>query len=59
VLDLMIHDIGIVLELVKSPIVKIDSVDNTFIVEELDDQHLVIHEKMLPLLKMRLDEVCS
>ncbi len=42
---------------IKSIIVKIDSDDHTFIVEELDDQHLVIHEKMLPLLKMKLEDV--
>ena len=36
VLDLMIHDIGIVLELVKSPIVKIDSVGVTVLSKSED-----------------------
>jgi len=41
---------------IKSIIVKLDSVDHAFIVEELDDQTLVIKENMLSVLKMRLDE---
>lgn len=42
---------------IKSIIVKIDSEDHAFIVEDLDDQTLVIKENMLSILKMRLDEV--
>ena len=43
---------------IKSIIVKIDSEEHAFIVEDLDDQTLVIKENMLSILKMRLDEVC-
>jgi TFIIH basal transcription factor complex TTD-A subunit len=42
---------------IKSIIVKIDSEEHAFIVEDLDDQTLVIKENMLSILKMRLDEV--
>lgn len=42
---------------IKSIIVKIDSENNDFIVEELDDQTLVIKEGKLETLKKRLDEV--
>ncbi|CAL3972735.1 hypothetical protein PZA11_004224 [Diplocarpon coronariae] len=42
---------------IKSIIVKIDSADHAFIVEELDDQTLVIKENMLPILKQKLDDV--
>jgi len=42
---------------IKSIIVKIDSEDHAFIVEELDDQTLVIKENMLSILKMRLEDV--
>lgn len=42
---------------IKSIIVKIDSEDHAFIVDDLDDQTLVIKENMLSILKMRLDEV--
>lgn len=42
---------------IKSIIVKIDSEDHAFIVEELDDQTLVVKENMLSVLKMRLDDV--
>lgn len=44
---------------IKAIIVKIDSDDHAFIVEELDDQTLVIKENMLPILKRKLDEVCD
>lgn len=44
---------------IKSIIVKIDSEEHAFIVEDLDDQTLVIKENMLAVLKMRLDEVCN
>jgi TFIIH basal transcription factor complex TTD-A subunit len=42
---------------IKSIIVKIDSENHAFIVEELDDQHLVIKENMLGELKSRLEDV--
>lgn len=42
---------------IKSIIVKIDSEDHAYIVEELDDQTLVIKENMLSTLKARLDDV--
>lgn len=42
---------------IKSIIVKIDSEEHAYVVEELDDQTLVIQENMLPLLKARLDDV--
>ncbi|RDW62725.1 hypothetical protein BP5796_11027 [Coleophoma crateriformis] len=41
---------------IKSIIVKIDSEDHAFIVEELDDQTLVVKENMLAILKMRLED---
>ncbi|KAL3425841.1 RNA polymerase ii transcription factor b subunit 5 [Phlyctema vagabunda] len=41
---------------IKSIIVKIDSEEHAFIVEELDDQTLVIKENMLAVLKMKLDD---
>jgi TFIIH basal transcription factor complex TTD-A subunit len=44
---------------IKSIIVKIDSEDHAFIVEELDDTTLVVKENMLSILKMRLDEVSA
>lgn len=42
---------------IKSIIVKLDSENHEFIVEELDDQTLVIKENMLAVLKMRLEDV--
>lgn len=56
------NNLGVLVECdpsIKSIIVKIDSVDHAFIVEELDDEHLVIKENMLTILKMKLDEVAS
>ncbi len=44
---------------IKAIIVKIDSEDHAFIVEELDDQTLVVKENMLGALKRKLDDVCS
>ncbi|KAH6683193.1 RNA polymerase II transcription factor B subunit 5 [Tricladium varicosporioides] len=41
---------------IKSIILKIDSEEHAFVVEDLDDQTLVIKENMLPILKMRLDQ---
>ena len=51
---------GVIIECdpsIKSIIVKIDSENHDFIVEELDDQHLVVKENMVSVLKMKLDEV--
>lgn len=42
---------------IKSIIMKIDSEERAYVVEELDDQTLVIKENMLPVLKARLDDV--
>lgn len=42
---------------IKAIIIKLDSERNDFIVEDLDDTHLVINEGMLPTLKMRLEDV--
>lgn len=42
---------------IKSIIMKIDSEDHAFVVEDLDDGTLVIKENMLSVLKMRLDDV--
>lgn len=43
---------------IKSIIVNINSERNDYIIEDLDDTHLVIIEEKLPDLKERLDEVC-
>lgn len=37
----------------------LDKANNNFIVEDLDDTHLVVQESMLSLLKQELDQVCS
>ena len=42
---------------IKAIIVKIDSTEHAFIVEDLDDQHLVIKENMVNVLKGKLDDV--
>lgn len=42
---------------IKSIIVKIDSEEHAYIVEELDDQTLVIKENMMSMLKARLEDV--
>lgn len=42
---------------IKAIILKIDSVNHDFIVEDLDDQTLVIKESKLKELKGRLDTV--
>jgi len=42
---------------IKSIIVKIDSENHDFIVEELDDQNLVIKENMLAILKAKLEDI--
>lgn len=41
---------------IKSIISKIDSEKHDYVIEELDDQHLVIKEGKLGELKMRLDD---
>lgn len=42
---------------IKAIILKIDHDKHDYIVEDLDDQHLVIKESQLPRLKERLEEV--
>jgi TFIIH basal transcription factor complex TTD-A subunit len=42
---------------IKAIIVKINKDDNEYIVEDLDDQHLVIKESMVNQLKAALDKV--
>ena len=44
---------------IKSIILKIDAEENAYIVEDLDEQHLVVKETMLNLLKQRLQEVST
>ncbi|RKU49447.1 RNA polymerase-associated protein rtf1 [Coniochaeta pulveracea] len=40
---------------IKAIIVMLDRANNNFIVEDLDDTHLVVQESMLTLLKQQLD----
>lgn len=42
---------------IKAIILKIDEENHNYIVEDLDDQHLVIKENQLNSLKKRLEEV--
>ncbi|KAI4265717.1 MAG: hypothetical protein L6R38_009221 [Xanthoria sp. 2 TBL-2021] len=44
---------------IKAIILKIDQDKHDYIVEDLDDQHLVIKESQLPRLKERLEEVLA
>ncbi|CAL8584710.1 TFIIH complex subunit tfb5 [Xanthoria parietina] len=44
---------------IKAIILKIDHDKHDYIVEDLDDQHLVIKESQLPRLKERLEEVLA
>jgi TFIIH basal transcription factor complex TTD-A subunit len=44
---------------VKAIILKFDSEENAYIVEDLDEKHLVIKETMLADLKRKLKEVSS
>ncbi|KAL8835226.1 MAG: hypothetical protein Q9170_003422 [Blastenia crenularia] len=44
---------------IKAIILKIDQEQHDYIVEDLDDQHLVIKESQLPRLKERLEEVLA
>ncbi|KAK7433900.1 RNA polymerase II transcription factor B subunit 5 [Colletotrichum acutatum] len=41
---------------IKSIIVNIDSNNHDYIIEDLDDQHVVVKENMVGLLKRQLDE---
>lgn len=43
---------------IKSIIVNINSENNDYIIEDLDDGHLVVQENKVQLLKQKLDEVC-
>ncbi|GKT90977.1 transcription factor TFIIH complex subunit Tfb5 [Colletotrichum tofieldiae] len=42
---------------IKSIIVNIDSNNHDYIIEDLDDQHVVVKENMVAALKRQLDEV--
>lgn len=42
---------------IKSIIVSIDSKNNEYIIEDLDESHLVIKDNMVAQLKMELDKV--
>ena len=42
---------------IKAIVLKIDQDKHDYIIEDLDDQHLVIKESQLPRLKERLEEV--
>lgn len=44
---------------IKSIIVNIDSANHDYIIEDLDDQHVVVKENMVAALKRQLDEVSS
>ncbi|KAL8991165.1 MAG: hypothetical protein Q9169_007930 [Polycauliona sp. 2 TL-2023] len=44
---------------IKAIILKIDQDKHDYIVEDLDDQHLVIKESQLPRLKERLEQVLA
>ncbi len=54
--------IGVLVECdpaIKAIIMKIDSVNNDFVTEDLDDQTLLVKESKLKELKQRLEEVNS
>ncbi|KAI1389836.1 nucleotide excision repair, TFIIH, subunit [Hypoxylon trugodes] len=40
---------------IKSIIISIDSEDNEYIIEDLDESHLVVKDNMVAKLKMELD----
>ncbi|KAH7021598.1 RNA polymerase II transcription factor B subunit 5, partial [Microdochium trichocladiopsis] len=42
---------------IKSIIIAIDAERNEYIIEDLDESHLVIQERMVPQLKKKLEEV--
>ncbi|TQN71779.1 General transcription and DNA repair factor IIH subunit TFB5 [Colletotrichum shisoi] len=44
---------------IKSIIVNIDSNNHDYIIEDLDDQHVVVKENMVAALKKHLEEVGS
>ncbi|KXX74002.1 RNA polymerase II transcription factor B subunit 5 [Madurella mycetomatis] len=41
---------------IKSIIVHLDSANNDIIIEDLDEQHLVVKENMVHVLKQKLEE---
>jgi len=43
---------------IKSIIVNIDSENHDYIIEDLDETHLVIKENMMESLKSKLEDVC-
>ena len=42
---------------IKSIIVHLDSINHDFIIEDLDDHHLVVKENMVQVLKQKLEDV--
>lgn len=44
---------------IKSIIVNIDSENHDFIIEDLDEERVVVKENMVPLLKQKLEDVCT
>jgi len=42
---------------IKSIIVHLDSINHDFIIEDLDDHHLVVKENMVQILKQKLEDV--
>ncbi|KAF3809101.1 RNA polymerase II transcription factor B subunit 5 [Colletotrichum gloeosporioides] len=44
---------------IKSIIVNIDAANHDYIIEDLDDQHVVVKENMVAALKRQLDDVGS
>nr|6TRS_D Chain D, Uncharacterized protein [Thermochaetoides thermophila DSM 1495] len=41
---------------IKSIIVHLDSINHDFIIEDLDDHHLVVKENMVQILKQKLED---
>jgi TFIIH basal transcription factor complex TTD-A subunit len=57
----VIARLGVLIECdpsIKSIIMNIDSDKNDYVIEDLDDSHLLIVENKVQLLKQKLDEVC-
>lgn len=52
--------VGVLIECepaIKSIIVHLDSANNDIIIEDLDEQHLVVKENMVHVLKQKLEDV--
>ena len=59
---ILIFPAGVLVECdpaIKAIILKIDQDNHEYIVEDLDDTHLMVKESMVKKLKARLDEVSS